>query len=75
MVNSNTRTFDETKKIALIDTLGQLEALISIYFTPKNSDDNSREKFYVGTLLDDLVKQIKMLIDEILQIYSELIMS
>ncbi len=70
MVNS-TSSFNETKRVALIDTLGQLDALISAYFTPKNSDDNDREKFYIGTLLDELVKKLKPLIDEMLKQFSE----
>lgn len=65
MVKSNT-SIDEAKRLTLIDTLGQLQALISAYFMPKNSDENCREKFYIGMLLDELVSKLKSLIDDML---------
>ena len=64
--SNNTSFFDEDKKLALIDTIEQLEALTaSVTFKVKDSPNNPRLDFYMETLFHNLLRDVRKLIDEI----------
>jgi hypothetical protein len=64
--SNNTSSFDEDKKLTLIDTIEQLEALAASFtFKVKDSPNNPRMDFYIGTLFHNLLRDVRKLIDEI----------
>jgi len=65
--------FQEERKLELIDTMGQIEALAaSVLFKIKNCVDNDRLNFYIETLFGDLLGKLKLLIDELITAYERL---
>lgn len=57
---------DEEKCIALIDTIGQLEAIITLFFDIEECTAKKRLDFYLGMLLAELIDRIKGLVDEMI---------
>lgn len=71
-MSTNLRAFDEAKKLTLLDTMGQVEAVISLYFNTESFTGQQVRGFYIGTLLEELLSKIKNLIEELLELYEEL---
>ena len=71
--STQTLIFDEDKKVELIDTLGQIEALASsVHFKVKDCADNERLDFYIERLFNDLFIKLKSLLDELILAYEKL---
>jgi hypothetical protein len=74
MVKSqNIIIFHEERKMELIDTIGQLEALASsVSFKVQESPNNPRLDFYLQTLFLNLLSTLKSLVDEVIAAYERL---